>query len=323
MSYQKKIIDLKREISDNLNAVIDSDYIYLDLPYYNNIGDVLIWKGAKTYLETLPHKCLYESAIENFIAPNISEETIIIFQGGGNFGDLWRRHTAFVLDVIDKYPKNRVVIFPQTIYYQDESVLQQDALVMNRRGNVTICGRDRRTFDLLNKYFLNCNNLLVPDTAFFIDLNGLKVEVSKQSLTKSLLFKRNDSEKASFDFDLYLQDGDYDSHDWPSMERPIFRAKLMDYLLTGCRRLPFSFVKSITNWYANSVFFPAMLSEGVQFLSKYNYIYTTRLHGAILSILLSKEITFFDNSYGKNKGFYDTWLSGVSGIEFIDRSNVS
>jgi exopolysaccharide biosynthesis predicted pyruvyltransferase EpsI len=53
-------------------------------------------------------------------------------------------------------------------------------------------------------------------------------------------------------------------------------------------------------------------------LSKYDYVFTTRLHGAILSLLLHKKFTFFDNSYGKNKGFYDTWLKDVDGIKFKD-----
>ena len=43
-------------------------------------------------------------------------------------------------------------------------------------------------------------------------------------------------------------------------------------------------------------------------MSKYNFVITTRLHGHILSILLGVPSIIIDNSYGKNKRFYFSWL---------------
>lgn len=54
-----------------------------------------------------------------------------------------------------------------------------------------------------------------------------------------------------------------------------------------------------------------MIKEGVEFISPYKEIETTRLHGCILSILLDKNIILCDNSYGKNRNFYDTWLNDI------------
>lgn len=53
------------------------------------------------------------------------------------------------------------------------------------------------------------------------------------------------------------------------------------------------------------------------FVNSYNYIYTTRLHIAILATLLEKPCTFIDNNYGKNSGFYQTWLNDIDDIIFI------
>jgi exopolysaccharide biosynthesis predicted pyruvyltransferase EpsI len=47
----------------------------------------------------------------------------------------------------------------------------------------------------------------------------------------------------------------------------------------------------------------------VSFLSKHEYIYTTRLHGAILALLLGKRFFLINNNYGKNKNFFETWLT--------------
>ena len=60
-----------------------------------------------------------------------------------------------------------------------------------------------------------------------------------------------------------------------------------------------------------------MCKRGVEFISTYKTVYTTRLHGMILASLLGKETFFFDNSYGKIKSFYDTWLHDTDNIKFI------
>lgn len=78
-------------------------------------------------------------------------------------------------------------------------------------------------------------------------------------------------------------------------------------------RIPF--ISKLNNkiWdiYAQNIFCKAMIKEGVEFISPYKIIETTRLHGCILSILLNKKIILINNTYGKNKNFYDTWLNDI------------
>ena len=69
------------------------------------------------------------------------------------------------------------------------------------------------------------------------------------------------------------------------------------------------------DWYAQCFLLPALVRAGVEFVSRYRYVYTTRLHVMILSVLLGKECTFFDNTYGKNSAFYETWLKDLPGVK--------
>ena len=70
--------------------------------------------------------------------------------------------------------------------------------------------------------------------------------------------------------------------------------------------------------YMYYVYRPYLIRSGVRQLMSHTDIYTTRLHACILSILLGKEkITFFDNSYGKNRNFYDTWLRDCDSIKMV------
>ena len=52
-------------------------------------------------------------------------------------------------------------------------------------------------------------------------------------------------------------------------------------------------------------------------LGAYKTIYTTRLHAAILGVLLGKKVVFMDNSYGKNRGFYETWLKDCDAVKMM------
>lgn len=54
MNATQKKKQLMDTITKVLTPLIDNDYVYLDLPYYNNLGDVLIWEGTKCFLQTLP-----------------------------------------------------------------------------------------------------------------------------------------------------------------------------------------------------------------------------------------------------------------------------
>lgn len=56
----------------------------------------------------------------------------------------------------------------------------------------------------------------------------------------------------------------------------------------------------------------------IEFIDRYEHIYTTRMHAAILSVILGKDdVVLFDNSYGKSSSFYQTWLEDVEGIQCI------
>ena len=58
---------------------------------------------------------------------------------------------------------------------------------------------------------------------------------------------------------------------------------------------------------------------GIDFISKYDVIYTTRLHVLILSILLGKKVLIYDNQTGKIANFYSSWLSDISNVTLLNK----
>jgi pyruvyl transferase EpsO len=59
----------------------------------------------------------------------------------------------------------------------------------------------------------------------------------------------------------------------------------------------------------NTEFASARLLRGLTLLSRGRGVITDRLHAHILSLLLDKPHVLVDNSYGKNRTFYETWTS--------------
>lgn len=298
---------LKNKIVELLAPLITGDYVFLELPYYTNIGDTLIWQGTEDFLKTLPHKCLYRCSFDTFEYKQLSPDVVILLQGGGNFGDLYPRHNAFRNKIIKLYPNNRIIILPQTVYYKGSRMLANDPIVMRQHNDLYICARDQYSFDFLKRFRFGSNILLVPDMAFCIDFSKQQDAILPQT-ERVLLFKRIDKEKVNTNHIVPEKyNGLIDIKDWVGYETVTNDFSILQNLIKEKRYAE-------ADDYAISTYLPERVKEGIRMISPYSLVYSNRLHGSILSILLGKEVTIIDNSYGKNAQFYDTWLTGVPTI---------
>ncbi|SHI94619.1 polysaccharide pyruvyl transferase family protein [Aquimarina spongiae] len=311
------ILDLKKIINDNLFDLIDGDYVLFDVPEHRNIGDQLIWRGEHDFLKQIPHNCLFISSLGYHRNPKIDKDTIILLHGGGNFGDVWVLHQKFREKIIKDYPENRIIIFPQSVQFGDKSKLVEAAKIFNNHGNITICARDSFSYELLNEHFNSCKILMVPDMAFSSSLEK-KVKTTK---SKDLILKRIDKELAS-EID-EKQFSDFEVKDWPTYNMDVIEYIKKKY--TGLnRRISETLLnndKEGLDSFRTFGFLPYRKRDnfvdiGIDFLSSYDLNITTRLHGHILSLLLGIPSIIVDNSYGKNKRFYETWLSNVNDSYF-------
>lgn len=316
MKYGETINVLRENIKSTLTPLINNDYILLDLPYYSNIGDTLIWEGTKEYLETLPYKCLYYASKDSFIYRNLPKNVVILLQGGGNFGDLYRLHSEFRKKIIELYPYNKVIILPQTAFYKDRQKLIIDAEFYSQHKNVTICAREQYTYDLLKKHFKN-EILLMPDMAFFINLK--KYKLGKET-GKVLYLKRIDKEFSKNDEKIEIPKN-AEIHDWPTYEHSFHKEKIVETLYCKFRRLlsilrfPNRIIAKLNDWKRNYFYRRFYVQLGIDFLSPYSLIFTTRLHVMILSVLLHKKLHLINNTSGKVINFYNTWLTDIDDIE--------
>lgn len=308
MNNKEKILQLRRNIYSQLSPIIGKKCILLDAPYYHNIGDVLIWTGEECFFKDNDIDCLYTASYETCEFPHISLDTTIVFNGGGNLGDIYHEHMEFLLQIIKKYPNNRIIVCPQTVYYESQTIFKKDFSQIAEHNDLYFCARDKHVYELIHEV-LEDKTLLVPDMAFCIDKDILSLFI-KPTVKNKLIIARNDIEKSINNY----TNNDGDVSDWPVIEHSFRKTTFLNKLF---KRIADAKIPGIThvsnkiwNVYAPT-FKEMMIKEGVEFISPYKEIETARLHGCILSILLDKSIILCDNSYGKNRNFYMTWLNDI------------
>ena len=314
MNARQKIDSLKKIIYEGLTPLIGRKSILLDAAYYHNIGDVLIWAGEQSFLNDNDIECLYTASYETCTFPEIGKDVTVLFNGGGNLGDLYHEHMDFLLSVTRHYPHNRIIVLPQTIYYKDVLLEEKDFKELQCHKDLYICCRDKVVYNHIQDSF-GSKALLLPDMAFCILESRLQPYLKKVTKNK-LIIEREDCEKSESNIN---DDGDIS--DWPvfmySFKRTTFLNKIFKRLADANILLVTNISNRIWNWYAQRYFQKLMIKEGVEFISPYKTVETTRLHGCILSILLDKQVILVNNSYGKNRNFYDAWLYDLDTIKLL------
>ena len=300
------------EIIDQLNLLkyffkteITDDYIYLDIPGYFNIGDHLIFQGAKYILKkNVPYKCIYQSVIENINYSKLkNNNTIIILQGGGNWGGGY--YTPFRNSIIERFSDNKIILMPQTIRYENISDLENDANLYAKHDNLHLCARDIPSYELLKKYFYSNHIYLLPDTA--TGLYELLPKHNAYNVPNSLLIRRKD-------FEISIDPWEIPNviiKDWDSILDDLhFPRLLWPYkVLRKAKRLTNSILlKEMCNQYFLKIFEPWFFSNIPQYLNKYKKIYTTRLHGLIIAKLMDMPVEWQDTKYKKISNYIQTWF---------------
>ncbi|REC79914.1 exopolysaccharide biosynthesis protein [Chryseobacterium elymi] len=321
-SNKENIEKLKNIISTQLTPLINNDFILLDIPNHRNIGDSLIWKGELEFFKELEYKCIGQYNRYTFKKNVVkSEKTIILLHGGGNFGDIYESSQSFKRYIIENFPNNRIIVLPQTVHYNNEANLKRDFAIFNRHNDLYVFVRDFVSYDILKVNFNEEKLKLTPDMAFFLNFDSdIK---SNPAETKSLYLNRTDAEASKDSFQDSIE-GEYHIQDWPTYNSTSSRMNtLTNYVeaLDGKLSKVIKHVPVLSLMIDNAYGLKKKngmdlhINRGKEFINEYNKVYTTRLHGLILSILLDREVVILDNVYGKSKNFYDAWLKDFNNVK--------
>ncbi len=287
-----------------LKVTVNSNYVYLDVPGYFNVGDNIICLGSLKLLQQIPFKCDYASTIGNFSQEKIKPSACIIMQGGGNFGDLYPGANWFRNYIVEHFPNNRIIFMPQSITYNDKNKIVEDAMVCAKHPDLHIVARDNESYLILKEHFSANQLYLLPDSA--IGLYKQLPKIGNIHTNKKLFIVRKDFEIGDLDENSITGD----KKDWDDiLNTPIFNIeriglRIIHYIK---KRTKLNFLHNLSNWYYLKVLYPTILKITSATLLKYSSITTTRLHGYIYAQLLHIPVSYIDTKYKKISNYISTW----------------
>ena len=315
MSTHANIMDGLARRHDVLLPILNGNPIhYLDLPFYGNVGDLLIMMGTLRFFKRHQVRVDTMGMYFNYSTSRAKEGDVIVFQGGGNFGDIYGPFQAFREKVIAALPNNRIVILPQSIHFSTPDSFDRCATLLSRHQDLHICVRDSQSAQMARG--MTPNVYLLPDMA-----HQLWPMQRSSSPTAPLLQVCRRDREARNPTTISL-----DTFDWEDLvgkKWAFFLSQVAERCIFHAHRIginsPFSNLEARL-WIAQSERF---VDQAVSLFSAYERIRSDRLHAHILSCLLSIPNQISDNSYGKNGRYAASWTAasplvsiGRTGDEF-------
>lgn len=325
MNSQKKINNsqameiLKEKLTGILKIIPSgSKIIYAEYPVYENIGDLLIMKGTEKFFKDNQIEVVEKYNYNDFpLNLKLASDTIIVMQGGGNFGDLYIEPQSLRDRIVKMYPLNKIVLLPQTVEFKNSENEQDTFKLYKEHKNLHFFAREKRTYEKVEN---NLENLyLFPDMAH--QLWPLETKVKKSVSTDILLISRTDGEKNMYEDEIIKKlEKVYYKTDWPKVvsnnEKIIIKIFVKIFKLNS--KINNKVLRKLTSklW---DVYSSYLINKAIKLFNGYNHIVTSRLHGHILALLLNKNNTFINNSYSKNSEYYKAW-SNISDITYLEET---
>lgn len=292
-AHQELMDHLKDRHSDILKLIDGRPVHLLDIPVYGNVGDLLILKGTQRFFKDNKVKVVQIASIHNF-KKRIRPGDVIVFQGGGNFGDLYPVHQKHRENLIARYRDNRVIVLPQSIFFESQSAFEACAATLKLHPDLHLLVRDEASFQCARQMTANC--FLMPDMAHQL----YSPTVRPEGLGKRLLFKRLDREAAAIKIDFKW----HTKTDWDMLIAKHMRTiGFFRRQLERSRKLNMDWLV-MRLWL---VYKDWLIAKAERFFLRHDFVITDRLHGHILASLLNTRNCVLDNSYGKNSGYVKAW----------------
>lgn len=259
----------------------------LDIADHWNLGDSYIFLGELLILKELKADIVYYSMQKynlKELKKALGKDGIILFHGGGNFGDTYFLHQEFRMNTIKRFPKTNINILPQSIYYKTLSYLDKDKIFYSKYPKVRIFTRSNDSHKIIETHFPKNLGPVIPDSAVFI--GSVKpacepeydiVYLSRKDLEKVVpnptgaLFSEFGSAYTSVVYDWYAWNQEVEDN------------------------------SQIPGFYDYESLAHFRLKLGNKLLCKGRLVISDRLHAVILSLLMDKPVIAFDNNYGKIK----------------------
>ncbi len=206
--------------------------------------------------------------------------------GGGNFGDLYRGDQKYRTSIIEKHPNSTFVLFPQSVFYNDISLVKQDRTIYEGH-NIYLTFRQKESLDFMREHFPRAKIYGIPDAAFYI--GDVEKKVTNKPNFHILILTR-----------LHFEVGgikNYNQASYWKEAKEFLNEEKITFKITDWPSNPYR--GSEPNKIKRSL---EILDLAIEVISEGQILITDALHGSILGVLANKPHVYIDNGYSKVTG---------------------
>lgn len=292
------------KIKYNFESRTDKNIILFNVAEHTNIGDHAITEATEKFLsEYCNDYNIIEVTVQEgykeseYIRQYIAKDDILVISGGGFLGSLHIKGELVVRNVIENYPDNKIIVFPQSMYFENneygKSELQKSVSIYNTHNDLHIFFREKFSYDLAVGIFAeNVHKYLVPDIV--LTLNNSDGTVQRDKIA---LFFRTDKEKIV-------------SRETTNKIKALLENRNVDYIESSM--------------HDNDSIYLYMRKEKVQNkldkFKTYKLVITDTLHCMIFCAITGTPCIAFNNISRKVEGVYE-WIKELPYIKLVDESS--
>ncbi|MBR2744800.1 MAG: polysaccharide pyruvyl transferase family protein [Clostridia bacterium] len=276
--------------------------VFMGMPHHGNIGDQAIALAEEELIkkyfpdfETIefPEKTLLQSVLEK--KDIINDDDILLMHGGGNIGDTYDVPEKGRRAIIEMFPNNKIIVFPQTSHFDSIDELNESKRIYNGHKDLTIMAREEKSYEFMKNNFDKCKVYLTPDIVMTMR------EHFDYERNNVLLMFRSDKEKT-------LSSN--------AQERII---NIVNNMYGNYIKSDMHLGEDVTN--IDGDLREKTVREKFKQLNTCKLVITDRLHGMIFSAVTETPCVVFGSYTHKIKESYK-WLKNLGYIDFCDDVNM-
>jgi exopolysaccharide biosynthesis predicted pyruvyltransferase EpsI len=287
----------------------------VDFPDHSNVGDSAIWVGELEWLAEAGIRVGYRCDTETYNRRQLERVVPtgpILIHGGGNLGDVWKRHQRLREKIIEDFQDRPVIQMPQTLHFQRTEALASARQLFDTHPNLTLLVRDPLSFELVRTEW-RARVALCPDMAFYIGM----LDRERPPDVDILWLRRQDREAAG---DLGSAPSDALVCDWLDERVPPLRhVRRLLRPLAAREPRQLTMVSPILGS-AYDLQARRRLRAGCRLLGRGRVVITDRLHAHILCLLLGIPHVLLDNNYGKVRRAFEAWTADAPQVRWASSS---
>lgn len=158
--------------------------VLIGVPHHNNLGDHAIVLAEREYIEDNFKEYYYyevseetaEKCLEK-VKKHINPEDILFLHGGGNLGDEYLYVEEVRRKVVQLFPNNIIIFFPQTMHFSNtekgKKELEKSIEIYGKHNKIIMIAREEVSYQNMKKEFSKNNIIKTPDIVTYLNKNGI------------------------------------------------------------------------------------------------------------------------------------------------------